>query len=56
LTLLIENEVQKVENACNRNFLYIIVQNIKHLLFDFRKLVDIYLEPEAMIQKLGKCI
>ncbi len=49
MVLLIEDEVQKVENASNWHIFHIIVEDVKHLSLYLGRLVYVWLEPQAVI-------
>ena len=54
--LLIENEIEEIEDAANRDVLNVIIEHVEHFLLDFMGFVDRILETETVIQELGEGI
>ena len=54
--LLIENEIEEIEDAANRDVFNVIIEHVEHFLLDFMGFVDRILETETVIQELGEGI
>lgn len=54
--ILIENKIEKVEDATYRHILYIIVEDVEHLTLNIIWFLYVLLETQAVVEELRKWI